>query len=111
MIYYAATFTVLAGLHTTPLRSLSSKMVDSTEFGKLFTCVGVAVAVAQLISNSILLEVYADTVESDPGFMYLLAAAFSSFALVITVGSRIVRKNFPKKNRTTYVKIALFGTK
>ena len=83
MIYYAATFTVLAGLHTTPLRSLSSKMVEPTEFGKLFTCVGVAVGVAQLISNSILLEAYADTVKSDPGFMYLLAAAFSGFALVI----------------------------
>ena len=83
MIYYAATFTILAGLHTTPLRSLSSKMVESTEFGKLFTCVGVAVGLAQLISNSILLEAYADTVKSDPGFMYLLAAAFSGFALVI----------------------------
>ena len=52
--------------------------------GKLFTCVGVAaVGLAQLISNSILLEAYADTVKSDPGFMYLLAAAFSGFALVI----------------------------
>ena len=58
-------------------------MVESTEFGKLFTCVGVAVGLAQLISNSILLEAYADTVKSDPGFMYLLAAAFSGFALVI----------------------------
>ena len=32
--------------------------------GKLFTCVGVAaVGLAQLISNSILLEAYADTVK------------------------------------------------
>ena len=83
MMYYSAAFTVLGGLHTTPLRSLASKMVERTEYGKIFTVIGVVVAMAQLISNSVMSEVYADTVASDPGFLYFLAAGFAAFALVI----------------------------
>ena len=84
-MYYSAAFTVLGGLHTTPLRSLASKMVERTEYGKIFTVIGVVVAMAQLISNSVMSEVYADTVASDPGFLYFLAAGFAAFALVIEI--------------------------
>ena len=84
MIYYAGAFTILGNLHTTPLRSLTSKMVEPNEFGKIFTFVGVAISLAQLISSSLLLEVYADTVASFPGFMYLVSAGLACLALVIT---------------------------
>ena len=42
MLYYAAAIGMLGALDSTPIRSMVSKMVEPTEFGKLFTFLSTA---------------------------------------------------------------------
>ena len=81
-MYYASALTVLGGLDATPLRSLMSKMVEPTEYGKIFTFTGIASSLAFLITGSLFQEIYVETVATFPGFMYLLTAGLQLLALV-----------------------------
>ena len=81
-MYYATALMVLGGIDTTPLRSLLSKMVQPTEFGKIFTFAGVSFSLARLVTSSIYQEIYADTVEFYAGLVYLIAAGTAGLALV-----------------------------
>ena len=82
MMYYASSLTVLGGLHNTPLRSLMSKIVEPTEFGKIFTLTGVAQSISTLITGSFFQEIYVETEASFPGLMYLIGAGIQFLILV-----------------------------
>ena len=82
MMYYASSLTVFGGLHNTPLRSLMSKIVEPTEFGKIFTLTGVAQSISTLITGSFFQEIYAETEASFPGLMYLIGAGIQFLILV-----------------------------
>ena len=82
MMYYASSLTVLGGLHNTPLRSLMSKIVEPTEFGKIFTFTGVAQSFSSLITGSFFQEIYAETEANFPGLMYLIGAGIQFLILV-----------------------------
>jgi hypothetical protein len=66
-MYYAASLTLLGGTGDTPLRSLLSKLVDPTEYGKIFTLASVASSIASLLTSSGFQEIYAATVSTFPG--------------------------------------------
>ena len=57
-------------------------MVEPTEFGKLFTFLSIAQGLTFLISSSGFQEIYAQTISTFPGAMYLVSAGFSGIAVV-----------------------------
>lgn len=91
-MYYASSLTVLGGLHNTPLRSLMSKIVEPTEFGKIFTLTGVAQSISTLITGSFFQEIYVETEASFPGLMYLIGAGIQFLILVYTLKFDNARK-------------------
>ena len=104
MMYYAASIKVIGSLDSTPMRSLMSKMVDPTEFGKVFTFAATASALAGLLTESGYQEIYYSTISSQPGTVFLVAAGMLSLALVMQfcLYSRIVkfeRKHGPLTGR------------
>ena len=82
MLYYGSSLTILGALDSTPIRSLVSKMVEPTEYGKLFTFTSTAAAISRLMTSSGFQEIYAATVSIYPGAMYLVSAGMSTIALV-----------------------------
>jgi hypothetical protein len=97
-MYYAASLTLLGGTGDTPLRSLLSKLVDPTEYGKIFTLASVASSIASLLTSSGFQEIYAATVSTFPGTIYVVSAGIVFSALVI----------YKKKKKTLSRKITLF---
>ena len=85
MAYYSSALTTLGSLETTPLRSLLSKMVDPTEYGKIFTILMVLSSLTSLVKDPLFQEAYAETVATFPGFIFLLSAGLQTFAMVCTV--------------------------
>lgn len=82
-MYYAASLTVIGGMDNTPLRSMLSKMVEKHEYGKIFTLTATASSLAGLVTSSVYQEVYAATVSTFPGAMYLLSASMVTVSLVV----------------------------
>ena len=82
MLYYGSSFRILGGLDSTPIRSLVSKMVEPTEFGKVFTLLSMAQGLTSLVTSSGFQEIYAKTISIYPGAMYLVSAGLSSIAVV-----------------------------
>ena len=107
MLYYAAAIGMLGALDSTPIRSMVSKMVEPTEFGKLFTFLSTAQGMkwhfyfctaqhtfsrktkfrisqglTSLMTSSGFQAIYAKTIEIYPGAMYLVSAGLSAFAVV-----------------------------
>lgn len=83
MMYYGASITVLGGLDSTPIRSLVSKMVEPDEYGKVFTFTATASGITSLFTSTVYQEIYAATVETYPGAVFLVGAGFLVIALVI----------------------------
>ena len=82
MLYYGAAIGILGALDSTPIRSLVSKMVEPTEFGKLFTFLSTAQGLTSLMTSSGFQEIYAKTITTYPGAMYLVSAGLSAIAVV-----------------------------
>ena len=82
MLYYGSAIGILGALDSTPIRSMVSKMVEPTEFGKLFTFLSIAQGLTFLISSSGFQEIYAQTISTFPGAMYLVSAGLSGIAVV-----------------------------
>ena len=99
-MYYAAAITVIGSLDSTPIRSLISKMVDPTEFGKVFTFAATASAIAGLLTESVYQEIYYSTISSQPGTVFLVAAGMLSISVMMLfcLYSRIVK--FERKHGT-----------
>ena len=83
MMYYAASFEVLGSLDSTPLRSLISKMVEPDEYGKVFTFMATASAIAGLVTSSAYQEIYSATLDFYPGTLYLVVSGMLTIALVM----------------------------
>ena len=81
-MYYASALGILGALNSTPLRSLISKLVEPTEYGKIFTIAMVVSSLASLATRSGFQELYAETVATFPGLTYLVSAGIQSIALV-----------------------------
>ena len=82
MLYYGASIGILGALDSTPIRSLVSKMVEPSEYGKLFTFLATASSLTQLITSSGFQEIYAKTITIYPGAMYLVSAGLTFIAVV-----------------------------
>ena len=82
MMYYASALGILGALNSTPLRSLISKLVEPTEYGKIFTIAMVVSSLASLATRSGFQELYAVTVATFPRLTYLVSAGIQSIALV-----------------------------
>ena len=100
MMYYAAAITVIGSLDSTPIRSLISKMVDPTEFGKVFTFAATASAIAGLLTESVYQEIYYSTISTQPGTVFIVAAGMLSISVMMLfcLYSRIVK--FERKHGT-----------
>jgi hypothetical protein len=101
-MYYAASLTLLGGTGDTPLRSLLSKLVDPNEFGKIFTLASVAKSIASLITSSGFQEIYAATVSTFPGTIYVVSAGIVFISLVIyktIININSFSRNYPVFSR------------
>ncbi len=81
-LYYGAAIATIGSIEGTPLTAQLSKMVETTEFGKVFTLVGTAQSIAMTVTNSGFQAIYAATVSVNPGAMYFVAGGVQAVTLV-----------------------------
>ena len=84
-MYYASSLTLLGPSDGTPLRSFLSKCVDVDEYGKVFTLSSVVKSVAELMTSALSQKIYAWTVDSFPGAMYLYSAGTEALSTILLI--------------------------
>ncbi len=84
-LYYGTALSVIGGLEATPLTAQLSKMVQPTEFGKIFTLVGTTQSIAGMVTSSGYQAIYAATVSYNPGAIYFVVGGVLATTTVCTI--------------------------
>jgi MFS family permease len=72
MVFVSVAIGAMAGMITSALRSLLSKMVDTDEAGKMFAILSVAETSSKFLGSFIFLSIYSLTAHIFPGIAYLV---------------------------------------
>uniref|UniRef100_T1JHG5 Major facilitator superfamily (MFS) profile domain-containing protein n=1 Tax=Strigamia maritima TaxID=126957 RepID=T1JHG5_STRMM len=86
MLFAASPLYLIAGLTSVIIRTMISKIVTSSEQGKISSVLNVCEAIAPIIGSIILNQIYNATVGTDfKGAIYMVTASLSAFPILVLI--------------------------
>uniref|UniRef100_A0A1B6E1L9 Major facilitator superfamily (MFS) profile domain-containing protein n=1 Tax=Clastoptera arizonana TaxID=38151 RepID=A0A1B6E1L9_9HEMI len=93
--YILAILEILSTASVTMIRSITTKLVQAEELGKLYAFCGIASAASTIIVPSIYDLVYLFTIDTLPGAFFLLGAGINALAVIIFLCINRLQKQKP----------------
>ncbi|KAG5896422.1 hypothetical protein JTB14_022502 [Gonioctena quinquepunctata] len=89
-IYTASSLKCLGGMAGPMIRTLTAKLVEKEEMGKLFSMFMIFEFVIGLGASPLYMYIYSSTIDSDPGFFNFVSAGLQVLNMILMAGMMIL---------------------